>query len=478
MSPFNESHYKNLLSGLDAIEANMREVWRGISRLDSEHFRKRCMIGIAAVEGNRSGFYKLGNKIAYMSGGATPLGAEYPADGVPFLRVQNIMPNHFAMDDIVYLSPKQHGEIARSELRTNDVLFTITGSYGKSAVVPPRLAGANINQHSVKITVRDDVNPFFISCFLNTKYGRAQTDKYVVGISRPALDYRSIRQFSIPDFSDKFQFAIERALKKADTSGEDSKRAMQAASDMLLSELGLDNWRADGGGISVKSFGEVAAANRWDAEYYQPKYDDIMNAIRRVSHNRLGDIAHIQKSIEPGSDSYRESGVPFVRVADLSPYGIAAANKFLGEKEYEKEIAALSPRKNTILFSKDGTLGIAYKVEEDMRAITSGAILHLTAKGGVDPDYLALALNAMPTRMQAERDSGGSIILHWRLDQIRKITVPILSAAAQKRISAEAKKSFRIRRQSQMLLQAAKSAVEIAIEKGEKAGLQMLEKGA
>jgi hypothetical protein len=41
---------------------------------------------------------------------------------------------------------------------------------------------------------------------------------------------------------------------------------------------------------------------------------------------------------------------------------------------------SLKPTKDTILFSKDGSVGIAYKVEQDVDLITSSALLHLKVK--------------------------------------------------------------------------------------------------
>lgn len=80
----------------------------------------------------------------------------------------------------------------------------------------------------------------------------------------------------------------------------------------------------------------------------------------------------------------------------------------------------IKPRKDTILLSKDGSVGIAYKVSEDMNAITSGAILHLSVKADeVLPDYLTLVLNSKVVQMQAERDSG-SILQHWKPSKLSK----------------------------------------------------------
>lgn len=203
-------------------------------------------------------------------------------------------------------------------------------------------------------------------------------------------------------------------------------------------------------------------SGRLDAEYYQPKYDYLDAQFSSIPTKRLGDIVNIHKSIEPGSDAYQENGIPFVRVADLSKFGIETSSICLDSSTYS---TAPRPRKNTILLSKDGSVGIAYKMEEDADIITSGAILHLSMKGKeLLPDYLTLVLNSPIVRMQAERDAGGSIIQHWKPSEISQVIIPMLPVCIQQKLSDLVSKSFAFRRESKALLERAKAMVEQAIE--------------
>ena len=135
------------------------------------------------------------------------------------------------------------------------------------------------------------------------------------------------------------------------------------------------------------------------------------------------------------------------------------------DSEYKDSI---KPKKDTILLSKDGTCGIAYKVTENIEAITSRAILHLNIKDKniVLPDYLILVLNSIVGQMQAERDMGGSIIKHWRLDQINSVIIPIIDIEKQREISKLLQQSFELRNMSELLLSDAITQVEKAIETG------------
>lgn len=171
------------------------------------------------------------------------------------------------------------------------------------------------------------------------------------------------------------------------------------------------------------------------------------------------------------------SWIPFLRVADYSKQGITTPQVRLGEKfikENVEKLDALKPKQDTILFSKDGSVGEAYRLREDADFITSSAILHLTVKdkSQVLPDYLTLALNSIVVKHQAERDAGGSIILHWHKEEIENVLVPIIHMEIQQKIATKIQESFRLKTESACHVEVAKRAVEIAIEENEETALE------
>ena len=444
------------------------------TRLDAVHYHPSHLKNLSKFKEQAQPFSEY---ITHISGGATPLGAVYPEEGIPFLRVQNIMPNYISAAGIKYLSPSQNQEIIRSQLKKDDVLLTITGvSYGKSAVVTDEFVGANINQHSVKMTVKNII-PHFLSTFLNCKYGYSQSSRHVVGITRPALDYSAIKTFLIPDLDRSFQETIGLRCCRAEKLRKDSKECYNQAQDLLLAELGLADWQPKQELTFVKNFSDTESAGRIDADYFQPKYDEIVNAIKNCAGgwDTLENLVTLKKCIEVGSQAYIEDGIPFVRVSNLSPFEITE-EKYISEELYAK-IAEHQPKQGEILLSKDATPGIAHYLRETPdKMIPAGGILRLKNKSDrVNNEYLTLVLNSILTQEQVNRDVGGSVILHWRPDQVAGTVIPILPQEKQTEIQEKVLESFRLRKHAKHLLEHAKRAVEIAIEQGEQTAIDWLE---
>lgn len=178
------------------------------ARLDVEYFDPRYEEAIAILKElrKRAGIKVsrlgklLGDSKHCLTGGETPKGAIYPLEGIYFIRVQNVKKGRLDLAEAKFIERRIHeGKLRRSKLKPDDVLLTITGyTYGQSAVVPRELTEANINQHVVRIEVnRSQIDPYYLSCFLNSELCKRQMDRAVTGGTRPALDYDAIKSLLI-----------------------------------------------------------------------------------------------------------------------------------------------------------------------------------------------------------------------------------------------------------------------------------------
>ncbi len=146
---------------------------------------------------------KLGDISPDLAGGATPTRGNtelYTESGIKFLRIMNVAPYELNLSDIKYITNEVHTNLlARSQLRANDVLMTITGRVGTTAVVTDEILPANINQHIVRIRIQtSDCLPLYLAAYLNSSVGLALSNRGVTGGTRIALDYRAVRNLDIP----------------------------------------------------------------------------------------------------------------------------------------------------------------------------------------------------------------------------------------------------------------------------------------
>lgn len=392
----------------------------------------------------------------------------YPKD-VPYIRSGNVGNTFLNTNELTKISRVAHDRLVASQTKLHDVMMARKGKIGGASIITENEVGFNCNENVVKLTLlSDDFNPFYFTTFFNSKYGLKQVERFSTGNVQPWLSMFQIRKLKIPKLSKKFQFEIEKIIKEALSYKISSDENYNCAEKMLLDrlEFSLEDEKFVGKQLAIKKFKEIQTFNRFDAEYFQPKFDFLIQKIKENNFDYLTNLVDIQKSIEPGSEFYENEGIPFIRVADIDKFGIEKPKVYLSP-EYFSQVK--SPKKNTILFSKDGTCGIAHKFEDNKKVITSSALLHLTKKNGInmDLDYLTLVLNSPIVQMQAERDSGGSVIKHWSVSQIEQVVIPMLDKDSQITLGNMVRESFTLRKKSRELIKIAQLAVEIAIEEDE-----------
>lgn len=369
-------------------------------------------------------------------------------------------------------------EYDRFALKDRDVLFNRTNSFewvGRTGIYYQNDdIQRTFASYLVRLNPKDSILPEYLCTYLNCKYGEWDVKRRArQSINQTNVNPEEVKEIEIPILDIDLQQKIRCCFTQANSLRVLSQRTYSEAELILHNELGIKSIAVTDVNVSQKRFSDFINSGRLDAEYYQPKYDDLFSRLSKFETKRLGDIVQIRKSIEPGSEAYQNQGIPFIRVSNLSKFGFSDTEIHLSPDEYGDVIR---PKQNTILLSKDGSVGIAYKVEQDMNVITSGAILHLTITDNeFMPDYLTLVLNSIIVGMQAERDAGGSIIQHWKPSEIENVIIPKLSQEVQQEITNKVRESFALRRKSKRLLNLAKTAVETAIEQGENEALELLE---
>jgi type I restriction enzyme S subunit len=448
------------------------------NRLDSEYYKKQHLYYKNKIESLPH--YELQEHSDFLIG---PFGSAYDTNNYVeepeyrYVRGQDVKPFELQESSPRYMAREDFERLKKYALKPGDILVSVVGTIGNTCIVRDKDVPGIFSCKSTVVRVKDYINPYFLTSYLNCKYGYSLLARQERGALQKGLNLDDLKVILVPDFTNKFQYKFEELLKKVAEIQDLSKKIYESAELLLEKEIGIDMSTITNGSISVKSFAEsFGTSGRLDAEYYQSKFDTLVTAIKKINHDKLCNIVNTKKSIEPGSNAYQDEGIPFIRISDMSRYEISVPDKYI-EPGSIYDDSSLYFKKDEILFSKDGSVGIAFKIKEDTKMISSSALLHLTIKENKDvlPDYLTLVLNSEIVQLQAERDAGGSIIKHWKPSEIDELLIPVLDHSTQVKIAQQAQHSFELRERSKELLECAKTAVEMAIEQDESTAIAWLD---
>lgn len=402
-------------------------------------------------------------------------GPAYSSEGIgvgfdiPLARIGDVV-NKTATHAWLKLTSKEFDKFHGKKIKDGDILMSMTGD-------PPDVGKCNFisvtnskiitfNQRVAKITAK--ISPYYLFAYLSTEIARLQAERNALGIRQRNLGIEDLKNTLIVLPDQKHQELISGLIEDYLSKLENSRSLYSQAENLFLEELGLKNFESEKESWSVVKLSETKKIGRIDAEYFQPKYQKLFSGLQKYNVRTLSELATIKKGFEPGSEAYQDEGKLFIRVSSISKDGITDKDqKYLRDDLYKKLKNDYEPKVGEILLTKDASPGMAYVVKESIDGIISGGVLRIKLKEDIEAEYLALVINSIVGQSQVERDAGGSIIAHWRPEQVKALQIPILPKSTQQKISELVKKSHESRKMAKDLLESAKRKVEELIEKGD-----------
>lgn len=162
--------------------------------------------------------------------------SHYVADGVPALRTLNVRPGAIALDDLVYFSKESNdGPLAKSKLRSGDLVIARTGNAGTAAVVPAALDGANAIDLIVATPDRRVALPVYLESLLNSDFGKRLVREESRGQIQQHFNVGSLKKAEIPVPSLEAQMAFSQRVSLVAAQRERSRKATKADDELFAS---------------------------------------------------------------------------------------------------------------------------------------------------------------------------------------------------------------------------------------------------
>lgn len=448
----------------------------GEKRIDAEYYRPEYLKLDQTIKKFNS--YLLGQIITDFSSGDNLPQIEYKYPGKPYIRTQNVRPILIDKEGLTCVDPTVNNPPLVEE---GDILFVRVGEgVGNSSIITDEWQNSSYSDNVIRIKIKY-LDPYFVITYLNSEIGNKYLERVKRGSARSLISKENINLIKI--FKPSHPLLVlycKNTIKKSQALIVKSEFLYSQAESLLLEKLGLKDFKPKYELSYTANLSDALGVHRVDAEYFQPAYANLIRKMKgRIVLKPLRKfILSIQKGIEVGSDNYEEEGKPFIRVSNLSINGFTDRDqKYISEELYQQLKTTYEPKEEVFLLTKDATPGIAYIVKETVEGIISSGILKLKINDNeIDKEYLALCINSLVGKMQIERDSGGSVIIHWKPEQIKRLEIPILPSQTQQKIASLVQQSHEARRKAKDLLEIAKKSVEIAIEKNEKEALSYISK--
>lgn len=400
-----------------------------------------------------------------------------------FLNASNVLQNEFCFNDVNYITKEKDNKLGNGKLNKYDIVFTTRGTIGNTAYFNDFVDYNNIRINSGMVILRiinNDISHEYFITLLNTEYFKNFIQSIISGSVVNQLPIVDFKEIPILILSQHFQQSIADLVNTSYSLRQSADDLYQEAENILLEELGLKDYKPQNKKCFIKNLSDTQKAGRFDAEYFQPKYEDVIEKIKEYKGG-YKILEYFINNYSTGypykSEEYQNSGIPVIRIANIGKNKLELENNptFISEKYSNistKDIA----KAGNILISMSGTIGNVAEIPENIRkCCINQRVLSFESKN-INNKYLVLFLNSFFGYIQFEQIGVGGLQINLSYNDIKNLLIPILPPSIQSSISAKVQESFANRDKSKQLLEVAKRGVEIAIEENEESGLKYIER--
>lgn len=443
-------------------------------RLDSEFFNKSFLNVDARLKLIKTDL--LTKVVVTSDGNHFSISDEFLDAGIPYYRGQNVT-GHFFIEQsqpvCIPHSAFSTPHMTRSHLFKGDVLLSIVGTIGELSLVSSETEATC----SCKLAILrpELIKPGYLAVFLKTRYGQYQIQRLKRGAVQMGLLLEDMDQLRIARFAIDFEEAVEKTVGSAKQTLDRSIQLYKQAETLLLTTLNLADFSPSTEITNIKSFKvSFGVSGRLDAEYYQPKFDELE---AKIAENHelvsLGSLVTLnQRGTQP---DYAEEGLPVINSKHVREGEVILSDNRLANVPDKEEPLLIQKGDVLINGTGVGTIGRSAPYLHEQNALPDNHVTILRTDK-LNPIFLSVYLNSIAGKYQVDKyfkGSSGQIELYPK--DIDCFYVPLVDETIQTEIAALVQQSFTLKAESERLLDIAKRAVEIAIEQDEKAAMAFIE---
>ena len=148
------------------------------------------------------GKVRLGDIATVITKGTTPttLGYDFVEEGINFVKIESITENgEFLTGKFAHITEECDRKLSRSQLKQNDLLFSIAGAIGRTAIVTEDILPANTNQALAIIRVPEGVIDYsYLKYVLQSSDVVDQFERKKQGVAQLNISLKDIGDFLIP----------------------------------------------------------------------------------------------------------------------------------------------------------------------------------------------------------------------------------------------------------------------------------------
>lgn len=398
--------------------------------------------------------------------------SQYVQEGIPMFRVLNIREQGLSLNNLVFITEETHKKLKRSAVLPGDVLLSMRGTIGLATVCPGTISEANINAALARIRLGKDVNPYYIATFLNSKLGRAQTERGGFKAVQSDLNLSIIKSIRIPipprKIQDQVAGIMDEAYRLKSAKQVEIESICNSIENHVIAELGIRVTQPSAEKHFAVSFAEIKG-KRVDPYYHHPSHKELEQALTEGLYP-LVDLGNIVKSINKGTlpkSQEKDGAVKVLQIRNITPLGdLDLSDILMAKTSYAQEHSEAKLEADDLVVVMTGaTIGKVALFDSKDEFYLGGDVIRMTMQKNkcVSTFVFAVLLSTIGQRQILRRVTGATN-KHLSVQDLMKVKIPLtplsIQQAMAKELQALRKRRRRLGEEADQVLEKAKHQVE------------------
>ena len=189
---------------------------------------------------------KLGELCELITKGTTPtsIGFDFQNQGINYVKIESFSEDGTIIENkVAHISQECHEALKRSQLQAGDILFSIAGALGRTAVIDESILPANTNQALaiIRLLKKDITFIKFLLYYFKTDFVIKQIEKDKGGVAQQNLSLKQIGDFeiNIPPLEEQKRIVkiLDEKFAQLETIKANAQNNLQNAKDLFQSQL-------------------------------------------------------------------------------------------------------------------------------------------------------------------------------------------------------------------------------------------------
>ena len=163
--------------------------------------------------------------------------------GVPIIKVNNIISGLCDTKHLDKTTVENDAKYQRTKLKGGELIVTVVGTCGKTAIVPPQFVGCNLVRATCLIDIEDETICKWIKYYIDSPQGQAYINRNLNTTVQATLNVKNLNEMPIPFYSKEYTSNVVKILSSLDRKIELNNKINADLEEMA--QAIFKNWFVD-----------------------------------------------------------------------------------------------------------------------------------------------------------------------------------------------------------------------------------------